>query len=274
MAQIVKRRVTASIVLYHSSFEQVDQLVKDILSFHDSLLIYLIDNSTNDSLKILKSSARVEYVFLGRNIGFGAGHNIAIAKAVADRSEFHFIINPDIKLKSDILNPLIDILSVDDSIGLAVPRINNMDGTPQFLPMLIASPLSLVKRKLHTWLGWYSNFIERYELRSFIGDRIIQIPIVSGCFILARTEAFEKVGGFDERFFMYFEDWDLSRRVNLYYKLVLFLPLEVFHGYESGANKSLRLLKIYLKSGINYFNKWGWFIDPERDTINKRVLSQ
>lgn len=274
MAQTVKRRITLSIVLYHSSYEQVDLLLKAILSFHQSVFVYLVDNSSNDALRILQSSARVEYEFLGRNIGFGAGHNVAIKKAIADGSEFHFIINPDIELKSDVFNPLVNYLSENEAIGLAVPLIKNLDGTPQFLPMLVSSPLSLVKRKLHAWLGWYSNFIERYELRSLICDRNIEIPIASGCFILARTEALKKVGCFDESFFMYFEDWDLSRRVNKYYRSVLFCHSEVFHGYESGANKSFRLLLIYLKSGVKYFNKWGWIRDSERDTINRRILRQ
>jgi GT2 family glycosyltransferase len=79
-------------------------------------------------------------------------------------------------------------------------------------------------------------------------------------------------GFYDERFFMYFEDFDLSRRINKLYKTVYYSDVHVFHEYERGAQKSLILFKIFIQSAIKYFNKWGWFFDNERRAINKATL--
>ena len=73
---------------------------------------------------------------------------------------------------------------------------------------------------------------------------------------------------------MYFEDWDLSRRMHQYYKTVYFPKVSVYHEYESGANKNKKLFMIFIKSGIYYFNKWGWIFDKERIIINKKALNQ
>ena len=82
------------------------------------------------------------------------------------------------------------------------------------------------------------------------------------------------VGIFDDKFFMYFEDWDLSRRMHLHYKTLYYPIVSVYHGYDSGANKNLKLFKIFIKSAIHYFNKWGWFFDSQRNKVNKAVLDQ
>jgi GT2 family glycosyltransferase len=86
--------------------------------------------------------------------------------------------------------------------------------------------------------------------------------------------AVKEVGVYDDRFFMYFEDWDISRRMHLKYKTIYFPKVSIVHGYESGANKDQRLFKIFVKSAIHYFNKWGWFFDSERNKINKKTLQQ
>jgi GT2 family glycosyltransferase len=79
---------------------------------------------------------------------------------------------------------------------------------------------------------------------------------------------------YDDTFFMYFEDWDLSRRIHQYYKTIYFPLVSVYHAYDSGANRSSRLFKIFINSGVTYFNKWGWFFDGERKKTNKHALSQ
>ena len=86
--------------------------------------------------------------------------------------------------------------------------------------------------------------------------------------------AIKEVGVYDENFFMYFEDWDLSRRVHKNFKTIYFPSVFVYHGYDSGANKNIKLLFIFLHSAYHYFNKWGWFFDKKRKKINSIALSQ
>jgi GT2 family glycosyltransferase len=79
---------------------------------------------------------------------------------------------------------------------------------------------------------------------------------------------------YDERYFMYFEDWDLSRRVHKNFETLYFPLVNVYHGYESGANKKFNLFIIFIKSAFKYFNKWGWFFDKDRNKVNLLTLDQ
>ena len=73
---------------------------------------------------------------------------------------------------------------------------------------------------------------------------------------------------------MYFEDFDISRRVHKHFKTIYYPNVFVYHGYERGAQKSWRLFKIFLSSFVKYFNKWGWIADSERVVVNKLTLSK
>ena len=104
-------------------------------------------------------------------------------------------------------------------------------------------------------------------------NKELNVPVITGCFSLIRMSVFNELEKYDERFFMYFEDTDLSRRIHERFKTLYYPKVNVFHGYERGAAKSFTLFLVFIKSAIIYFNKYGWFIDKERDVINKKVLT-
>ena len=87
-----------------------------------------------------------------------------------------------------------------------------------------------------------------------------------------RVESLRKVGLFDERIFLYTEDTDLSRRIHMQYRTVFFPEATVYHYNEKASYKSTIRLCQHTISAIKYFNKWGWFDDKERETINQRVM--
>ncbi|WP_242667435.1 glycosyltransferase [Flavobacterium sp. AJR] len=267
-------QITSSIVLYKNDLEMLQEAVNSILENNLLIKLYLIDNSPTDELKILLNDARIEYFHNPANPGFGASHNIAIKKAIIKNAKYHFIVNPDIFFKGDVIAQMVDYMENDKSVGMMMPQILNRDGSIQNLPKLLPSPFSILKRKIKKPAFAYEEFIKKYELRQVPKDVIYNAPVLSGCFTLLNLEAIEKVGMYDDAFFMYFEDWDLSRRVHQYYKTIYFPKVSVVHEYESGANKSKKLFKIFVNSAIIYFNKWGWFFDSERKKINKEALSQ
>jgi GT2 family glycosyltransferase len=236
--------------------------------------LYLVDNSPTDELKILVTDSRIEYSHNPANPGFGASHNVGIQKAIDLGSQYHFIVNPDICFTGDIITPMVDYMANDRTIGMMMPQILNKDGSIQNLPKLLPSPFSILKRKVKKPTVAYERFIKEYELRDVPKEIIYNAPVLSGCFTLLNLDAIKKVGMYDDTFFMYFEDWDLSRRIHKYYKTIYFPRVSVVHEYESGANKSKKLFKIFIQSAITYFNKWGWFFDPERKKINKEALQQ
>jgi hypothetical protein len=269
-------KITATIVVYQP---RMDWLQKSIQSFTDkenfTKKLYLIDNSPhpNEALQAMESE-KVEYIFNHRNVGFGKAHNQGIKKAIAEKSDFHLILNPDVCFDSDILIELSNVLTNDGTIGLISPKILYESGEIQRLCKLLPNPKHLIFRRFLKNSPSLEKLNQELELQSFGYDQIAEIPWLSGCFLLSRTLHLKKVGGFDERFFMYMEDIDLSRRSLRHSRNVFYPHVTIRHFYEKGSYKSKKLTLIHLISAIKYFNKWGWFFDQERARINQEALQE
>ena len=264
-------KISASIVLYKSNQHDIENIINKI---DKNIYVFLIDNSPFNTLEKIPYGNRVKYIHNPSNPGFGSAHNIAMKEALNIGSKYHFIINPDVFFGIEVIRKMIEVMESDSSIGMMMPKILNYDGTKQHLPKLLPTPLSILLRKVKIPLKQYLKFISLYELRNVSDENSYIVPILSGCFTLLNLKAINEVGMYDDRFFMYFEDWDLSRRVYKKYKTIYFPKVSVYHRYESGANKSRKLFKIFIKSAIAYFNKWGWFFDSDRENINKATLAQ
>ena len=89
-----------------------------------------------------------------------------------------------------------------------------------------------------------------------------------------RNKHLMEVGLFDENFFMYFEDVDLSRRLNAVSETLYTPDFKITHRYGKGSYKSTRLLLIHVRSALYYFTKWGWLFDSDRARVNRRTLAQ
>jgi len=263
--------------LFNNELKSLDNLLKSLShKVNNIFIIYLIDNSPTNYLSQLSSFnyMNVKYIHSGKNLGFGSGHNLALEKAIEINSKFHFIINPDIIISDNVITRMVNYIEQNENVGMMMPQILNLNGSIQHLPKLLPSPLSILLRKIKRPVKLYSNFISKYELHFVPNDLTYNAPILSGCFTLLNLKVIQEVGMYDDKFFMYFEDWDLSRRIHIKYRTIYFPKVSVCHGYESGANKSGRLFKVFVKSAIMYFNKWGWFFDFERKKINEDTLMQ
>lgn len=265
--------ITASIVTYHNPKEEIKNVIDSFLGADIECILFISDNSNNREIEEVCSDKRIKYLYNNRNIGFGAGHNLAIREAINNNSDFHFILNPDVEFNSSIIPVLLNKMKQEPDIGVIMPKILNLDRTVQYLPKLLPSPFRLIIRVIvplrKIFRKQYSNYVlENYE------DVELNVPSLSGCFNLYNLNALKDVGLFDERFFMYFEDNDLTRRIHSKYKTLYFPSVYILHGYGRGAAKDFRLFIIYVKSAISYFNKYGWFFDKKRRQLNKTVLNQ
>jgi GT2 family glycosyltransferase len=265
--------VTASIVIYRSDMNIVERLCSSILSSCPDCLLFIVNNDPTKKYDLFYDK-RIRYIQMNSNVGFGKAHNVAIRTACDLGSNFHFIINPDITIGPDVIPNLLNSMKSNPGIGLMMPGIINRNGTSQYLPKLIPSPLSLLIRKIHHFIPVFGKYVHRYEMRSLPSEGIYDIPIVSGCFCVVSRNALQKAGLFDERYFLYFEDWDLSRRVSAIYRTAINISVKVIHDYDSGANKSLKLFFCFMSSALKYFKKYGFFIDNNRRSINRKALSQ
>ncbi|MDQ7948110.1 MAG: glycosyltransferase family 2 protein [Pedobacter sp.] len=266
-------KISASIVFYQTKLSDVEKIISTVLK-NTSVALYVVDNSPGDEIGRFLGDKKLTYIHQPANPGFGAAHNMAIREAMGSGAAYHFIINPDIELNEDLFIPMVQYMEEHPDVGMMMPQVLNIDGTIQNLPKLLPHPIWIFRRKLRRFDPWGDQFMTSYELRNANKDEILNVPILSGCFTLLRLAAIREIGMYDENFFMYFEDFDLSRRMHQKYKTIYYPMVSVVHGYEGGANKNFKLFKIFIKSMITYFNKWGWFFDQERKHINQETLTQ
>lgn len=265
--------ITASIVLFKNDADGLRKCIGSFLNTDMNTYLYIIDNSPTDNLRQICSFKNAQYIFNNANLGFGAGHNIALRR-MTGRTKYSLILNPDVYFNKGTLEKLFNFMEEDKGVGLVMPKVLYSDGSLQYLCKLLPNPYDMLIKKIN--FGILKPLFDlqraRNELRFADYDKIMDVPYLSGCFMFIRTNIFEKTGLFDERFFIHFEDLDLTRRIHKLYRTVYYPEAFVYHKYERNSNKDVKIFKYLVSSGIKYFNKWGWFFDKERKIINKKVI--
>ena len=262
--------ITASLVLYHNDPKDYEAAISSFLKGCDGI-IYVIDSSSQRLKSQFFSTPRVNYIFVGRNLGFGAAHNLAISR-LPNLSKAHLILNPDIIFDEHVLGYLFSKLEANDDIGIMMPKVLYPNGNLQRLCKLLPTPIDLIFRRFIP-LSYFRNALNRrYELEKLPQDFPSDVPSLSGCFLFIKTDLLKKIGGFDERYFMYMEDVDLVRRGGDFSRTVYDPNVSVVHNYCKGSYKNAKLLMYHLRSAIRYFNKWGWVFDRTRRHRNKIIL--
>lgn len=268
-------KITASIVTYNNSFEDLKAAINSFLNTELDVKLYISDNSEIDKIKELCQDSRVEYIFNDCNKGFGYAHNIAIKRAEKLKSKYHLIINPDIYYEKGNLEKMIDFMDKNEKVGLMMPKILYPNGNIQYVCKLLPTPLNLFSRGFLPNWNWVKKINDTYEMRFTNYDKVMEVPYISGCFMVFRTDIFSEIGYFDDNIFMYLEETDISRRViKQGYRTVMNPNMIVYHKWEKGTHKNKKLRNITIQSSIYYFNKYGWFFDRERNKINKRILKK
>jgi GT2 family glycosyltransferase len=233
----------------------------------------MVDNSPVFTDDPMFHDPRVTYIRSDKNLGYGAGHNVALRR-VLESSELHFVLNPDIHFGPQELEKMVQFMQEDASIGQLMPKVVYEDGSLQYLCKLIPNPCDLFLRRFAAGplRSLLRKRMERFELRFTGYDRVMDVPYLSGCFMLFRTAALRKIGLFDEQFFMYPEDIDITRRMNAEFRTVFFPGATIVHDHARESYKNKRSMWIHIDNLIRYFNKWGWIYDPRRSMINRDTL--
>ena len=265
--------LNVSIVLYRPDWEQVSALTHALLQSQRVNRVYWIDNSPQAAEQLPLQSERIQYQHNPTNLGYGAAHNIAIRESIYDNIPFHLVINPDIILDAKELDRMLDFVSQNPLVGSLMPKVTYPNGQLQYLCKLLPTPLDVFGRRFLP-ASWTAQRNHQYEMRASGYDKIMNIPYLSGCFMLLRTEAVKQVRLFDERFFMYPEDMDLTRRIHRNYLTVYFPHATIIHNHEKASYKSLKMLWIHMVNMCRYFNKWGWFRDKERQLFNDTAIRE
>jgi hypothetical protein len=257
--------LSIGIVTYNSkkSIRQaLESIIKNIPSNYEFSVV-VIDNSSNDSSSSIIEEYNQKHSFFTyiqnvSNRGFAKAHNQAISTL---KSRFHIICNPDISLATDIFTPLIEFMETHPRIGICCPKFLNSDNTLQPLNRRLPTVLDLGLRRLvpDSLKHFFKKRLESYDMRDVGYTHSCDVPFVSGAFMFCRTEVLKAVEGFDERYFLYFEDADLSRKVQEHgYRTVYFPNVSVTHAWERLAHKTWLGTWLFMKSAYKYFLKWGF----------------
>jgi GT2 family glycosyltransferase len=267
--------ITASVVLYKTPAAQILRLYECLAKSSSRPYVYLIDNSPAPTTLPFETNRWVTYFHSKVNLGYGAGHNIALRKVLGS-SRFHFVLNPDTFFGVDELAKMLEFMARHPDVGQLMPKVIYPDGSLQYLCKLLPTPADLFLRRFMVGplRRLVQKQIQRFELRFTGYDRAMDVPYLSGCFMLFRTSALRQIGLFDERFFMYPEDIDITRRVNARFRTLFFPGATIVHDHGRESYKNARALWVHMSNLVKYFNKWGWFHDPARSKVNRETLQR
>lgn len=249
-------KVTCSIVTYNS--EEEIRTVLDSLSRQVSYFsIYVVDNASADNtVKIVKEEfPEVNLIINKKNKGFGSGHNEALKRI---RSKYHIVINPDIIVDDNTIQKLVDYADNNSDIVCITPCILNTDGTEQHLPKRNPKFKYFLGGRLEGKYCFAAKLRAEYTRSDEEISNITDIDFCSGCFMFIRTEALMNIGGFDERYFLHFEDADLTRMLQKYGRTVYYPEVTVTHKWKRDNVKNKKIALIALNSMLKYFMKWGY----------------
>jgi GT2 family glycosyltransferase len=267
-------KVSGSIVLFKSNFKQLLDTVNSFQNSWPEGELYLVDNSPRDLLRDhFEGKSRIHYIFNNRNLGFGTAHNIAIRLSQQNGCTYHLVLNPDVSFGDEVIPKVVSLMEEHPNVGLVMPKVLYPDGRIQHLAKLLPSPGILFFRRFFTsWRRLLDRNNHIYELKFSGYNRTMDVPYLSGCFMMLRNDCLMKIGLFDEDIFLYTEDIDLTRRIHAQFRTVFYPEVSIYHVHERGSYKKLIPFLLHVRSAVTYFNKWGWFNDPEREHINRLTL--
>ncbi len=257
-------RLSAIVLNYRSprdTVKCVQALCKQTIA--SDMEILAVDNhSLDESIGFMRAQLSglpgVRIIEENENLGYGRGNNAAAALA---RGEYLLIVNPDNVLPPDGAEAMIAALRSDESIGVVGPALVYPDGSLRPSARSFPSPKDLFEKRMFP-LRWHRSY--EADRARLLSAPLVNVDWLVGACLLLRRDLFRELGGFDERFFLFFEDIDLCRRIHALGKKVIYLSsLKVLDrkGRLSGSNVlslwTRKTTRIHLASAVKYFWKWG-----------------
>lgn len=248
--------ISATIVLYKESIIELSKTIDSFMSISQTKKLFLVDNSPMNVLKDKFDHPEIEYIFIGKNIGFGAAHNKVIDK-IKNLSSYHLVLNPDVTFQPNVISNLINKFKVDKKIALISPKVLFPNGKHQYTSRRYPTFSELVIRRLSFLNTVFPSIIKKGEYRDRDLSQSFEPEFLHGCFLLFKTKAFNKLKGFDERYFLYMEDVDICRKLDkLDWGKLYFPDVEITHVLKKRSLKNFKLFTYHTISVFQYFYKW------------------
>ncbi len=255
-----EKKIKVSIIIVH--YKAKEELFDCINSIYASkpktpYEVIVVDNDEQKTIseELLEKFPFVTYVKSKGNTGFGAGNNLGASRA---RGEFLFFLNPDTLVFPETLDRLVNFIKEKKEVGVVAPLVVDvkkkpyqLQGFTQLTPLVGVVVLSFINKYFP------NNYIaKRYTLASWNKKDAREVDIIAGCAFVMRKNVFAEIGGFDERFFLFFEEADLCRRIKkLGYTIWIYPKAQVVHLGAKSTTQSEEIDKIFSQSRFYYFKK-------------------
>jgi len=235
-------RIAVSVVS-HGQNALVNGLLEDLARCGDDIAVLLTQNIPDPVPFAASALPRPAQIVVNEHPkGFGANHNAAFARSA---SPFFCVANPDLRLRASPFPPLLESLA-DERVGAAGPLVRNPAGAVEDSARRFPTAATLVRK----------FFVEKRH-PDYPSDRgALEVDWIAGMFMLFRSETYRAIGGFDEAYFLYYEDVDLCRRLRAAGKSVLYEPrAEVMHDARRASRRDPRLALHHLKSILRFLRR-------------------
>lgn len=254
------KKLKVSIVIVN--YKVKEDLLKCIFSIYDSkayheLEIIVVDNDEEPTIKedLKKKFPNVRYIKSNGNIGYGAGNNLGAKYATG---KYLLIVNPDTLFKNNIIDILANFLQKNKFAGAVSPLLLKEDGKaydPQ--GSLELTPIRAIFSMSFISKVFPKNYISnRFWLSNKKNKKIKEVEVCPGTCLMIGKKLFEKIGGFDESFFLYFEEFDLCKRIKeAGYKMFILKDAKIIHYLGLSTDKNSESEKIFKKNRSFYFKK-------------------
>jgi GT2 family glycosyltransferase len=258
-----QRRLMLLFVSYHTSQQEVDQLQACLAELAPEVGFAVVVNDHLFGEPVEKLSGMADYFLTNSdNPGYGSAVNRLVTQ-LGRLPPYIGVLNTDLVWQLGTFERLLTWLQQHPDVDLAVPQILDKAGLPQKLCKQNPTVLGMFSRRfLPSWLkpSWLRRYDRWYVMADQNYEEVFEAPYLSGCCMLIRTEAFLRIGGFDDRYFLYLEDADLTRSLARHGRCVHLPEAAITHGWGRGNYRNLSLMLVNLISAWHYFRKWGWVL--------------
>lgn len=247
--------LTIGIVSYHNRDEMITLI--DSIKQHTKGItyrIFVVDNGAPsfETAAFMREAYPKITVLCRENNGFGAAHNDLMPYM---DSRYHAVVNPDISIQSDIFTTLVQYMDQNPDCSMITPAVTFSDGTPQHLPKRSPTYRYMILGRLSNKIKAFAKYRAEYTRANETFTQPTEIDFCSGCCFVTRTANYLKLGGFDEDYFMYLEDADLTERMHTLGKTMFYPNESVIHHWKGGSRQSRKLFFMHIRSMMLYMKK-------------------
>lgn len=267
-------KITISIVTYHPDIALLNKVINSVdfsveLAYQRRLIseyeILLVDNGSDFTIpSSVRTSIEAKYphvrILTGHgNVGYGSGNNLAIKNSTGD---YFVVLNPDVILEQDTISSALTFMSENPDCGLLAPAAFDHQGRQLSICKRYPSVFDLAIRGFapHKIRDIFEKRLAKYEMQELLNqEKVFWNPqLVSGCFMLFRTEVLSYLQGFNPEYFMYFEDFDISIRTRKVSDIAYVPAVKIEHYGGNAARKGIKHIAMFARSANTFFNTHGW----------------